>query len=529
VLVASFGAYQPRTFAVRLAAPAAKVAGVRSTPVVLHYDLAAASNDGARSARGFDDKGNALPAEMLPAQIAFNDVRFQLEPARSGVPNALVAKGQTIDLPAGSYNKVYVLAASAGGDQKAAFDVTGKKVELNIQDWGGFIGQWDDRQWSSTDTSHDDYGEMIGLKPSYIKRADLAWYSDHYHNASGENVAYSYSYLFAYEADLPPGKRSLKLPQNDKIRILAVSVADENPGVRPVQPLYDVLPSPNAGPADFTLSASSKQVTISQGRSATTRIIVMPRGSLSGNVSLTVSGLPKGVTASFNPASTTGYSTMTLAADRSAIPTSATVTITGKSGAMSHTADATVDVTRVMTGTVAVDLAPTYNVTGIYNDGSKFTPAASLDSDGFAFSAQLLGSEQVGDGVVFKVGPANAPDAVTSKTVALPDGKFASLKMLAVGVNGDQELQTFTVTYADGTSTSFTQSLSDWAVPRNFTGESAAVAMPYRLTADGSKDARTFYGNAYSFNLNSSKEVRSVSLPSNRDVLVFAMTLVPGT
>ena len=26
---------------------------------------------------GFDGKGNALPAEMLPAQITFNDVQFQ--------------------------------------------------------------------------------------------------------------------------------------------------------------------------------------------------------------------------------------------------------------------------------------------------------------------------------------------------------------------------------------------------------------------------------------------------------------------
>jgi len=34
-----------------------------------------------------------------------------------------------------------VLAASAEGDQEAAFKVGEKKVELNIQDWGGFIGQ----------------------------------------------------------------------------------------------------------------------------------------------------------------------------------------------------------------------------------------------------------------------------------------------------------------------------------------------------------------------------------------------------
>jgi len=54
-------------------------------------------------------QGDALPAEMLPEQITFNDVQFRLAPREDGTPNALVAKGQTIDLPAGHYNRVYVL------------------------------------------------------------------------------------------------------------------------------------------------------------------------------------------------------------------------------------------------------------------------------------------------------------------------------------------------------------------------------------------------------------------------------------
>jgi alpha-mannosidase len=242
-LVTSFSAYQPRTFSVKLAASRTKVASVHSAPVALHYDLATASTDGTPSVGGFDGKGNAFAAEMLPEQITFNDVQFRLAAATTGSPNAVVAKGQTIDLPEGRYDRVYVLAASADGDQDAAFEVGKKKVELNIQNWGGFIGQWDDRQWSSKDTSNDDYGEMTGIKPGYIKRADLAWYCSHHHNAAGENVPYAYSYLFAYSIDLPAGAKTIKLPDNDKIRIMAISVAGENTEVKPVQPLYDVLPS----------------------------------------------------------------------------------------------------------------------------------------------------------------------------------------------------------------------------------------------------------------------------------------------
>ena len=244
-LVTSFSAYQPRTFAVRLAAPQAKVPPAHSMPVTLHSALATASNDGKRLG-GFDGKGNALPAEMLPSQITFNDVQFRLTSAATEAPNAITAQGQTIDLPAGHYNRVYLLAASADGDRKATFKIGNTEVDLTIEDWGGFIGQWDDREWTSKDTSHDDYGEMMGIKPGYIKRADLAWYCSHHHNAAGENVPYRYSYLFAYPIDLPPGTKTITLPDNDKIRILAMSLADENPAVKPAQPLYDVLPPPRS-------------------------------------------------------------------------------------------------------------------------------------------------------------------------------------------------------------------------------------------------------------------------------------------
>ena len=526
-LVSSFTAYQPRTFAVKLAVPAAKVAGLRSTPVALHYNLATASNDGARSESGFDGRGNALPAEMLPSRIAFNDVPFQLAPSKTGEPNAIGAKGQTIDLPKGSYKRAYILAASADGDQEATFELGDNRVELTIQDWRGFIGQWDDRQWTSKDTSHDDYGEMTGLKPGYIKRADLAWYCDHHHNAAGENIAYAYSYLFAYVLDVPPGVKNIRLPDNDKIRILAISLAEENPSVKPVQPLYDALPSPHTGPADFTLAPSSPNISVPQSRTATTKIIVMPRGGLAGGVNLTASGLPEGVEASFNPSNTAGTSTMTLTASDSAAPATTTITITGATGNLSHAATTAVTITPVAAGTVPVDLSPAYNVMGIYDEGSRFKEAASLDNGGYSFSKQLIGAEQVGEGVVFKLGPANTLDVVTGKTIALPAGKFTDLKVLAVGVEGEQEMQTFSVSYSDGSSSSFTQSLSDWAGPRNFPGESVAFSLPYRLSSDGSRDTGAFYGYAYSFPLDSNKVVRSISLPGNRDVLVFALTLVP--
>jgi alpha-mannosidase len=266
-LVTSFTAYQPRTFALRLAPSTTKLAVIHSQPVTLNYDLAVASNDDTKvEGGGFDGKGNAMPAEMLSTQIAYHGVEFRLAPAKTGMPDAVVARGQTIQLPPGSYNRVYILAASADGDQTVKFRVGAKTAELNIQDWGGFIGQWDTRLWKTQDdrnwaiSAHhaawppadaqrreqrlpsarypEDY---VGLVPGYIKPASLAWYASHHHTADGLNQPYQYSYLFAYSIDVSRNAHALTLPDNDKVRVLAISVAEENPDLNPAQPLYNTL------------------------------------------------------------------------------------------------------------------------------------------------------------------------------------------------------------------------------------------------------------------------------------------------
>ena len=84
-------------------------------------------------------------------------------------------------------------------------------------------------------------GGFPGLAPGYIKRADVAWYASHHHTPDGLNEPYQYSYLFAYAIDLPANARTLTLPDNANIRVLAVSVAEGNPEVKPAQPLYDTL------------------------------------------------------------------------------------------------------------------------------------------------------------------------------------------------------------------------------------------------------------------------------------------------
>jgi alpha-mannosidase len=72
-----------------------------------------------------------------------------------------------------------------------------------------------------------------------VRPADVAWYASHHHTSDELNEPYQYSYLFAYAMDVPANAKTLTLPNNDRVRVLAVSVANENPAVMPAQPLSD--------------------------------------------------------------------------------------------------------------------------------------------------------------------------------------------------------------------------------------------------------------------------------------------------
>ena len=103
-----------------------------------------------------------------------------------------------------------------------------------------------------------------------------------------------------------------------------------------------------------------------------------------------------------------------------------------------------------------------------------------------------------------------------------------TLELLATGVNGSQPNQTFTVTYTDGTTATFTQSISDWAIPQGYAGESTALTTSYRDTSSGTKQAEPFNVYEYTFALNPTKTVRSLTLPEDANVEVLAATLIPA-
>jgi len=282
------------------------------------------------------------------------------------------------------------------------------------------------------------------------------------------------------------------------------------------------------GIGGFSLSAP-QTVFLNQNSTSNAAIKIADFGVFKGQVTLTLSSLPNGVTASIKGQGNKQTIVFTAAPD--AATGFAPITVTGTSGDITQSLTFTLAVSAALRGQSSgtiVDLSSAFDIYGIYKDGSTYS-TGGLDGAGDSYSANLLKSSRVLNLIPFKFGPAGQPDAIgcNGQSLTLPAGQFSTLVLLATGIQGNQTAQTITVNYTDGTSAQFVQSFSDWSSPQNFPGELEAIAMPYRNSANGTKEIGTFNLYAYEFALDSSKTVQSVTLPTNPDVVVLAATLEP--
>ena len=234
-------AFGLKAFALKLVPPPTVVARATSQVVPLTYDTDVISGRAKRDDGAMDASGGAYPAEMFPKQVIREGVEFQLGSTADGNKNALAAHGQSLELPAGNFNRVHLLAA-ADGDTASQIKIGATAHPFNIPNWTGYIGQWDNRLWDNPTKKIDLQPSQppTGLVPGYIKRTPVAWFATH-HNTPLGDAYYDYSYLFELTYDLPAGTKSLTLPDNSKIRIFAVSVASEPVATPPAAPLYDTL------------------------------------------------------------------------------------------------------------------------------------------------------------------------------------------------------------------------------------------------------------------------------------------------
>jgi hypothetical protein len=132
--------------------------------------------------------------------------------------------------------------------------------------------------------------------------------------------------------------------------------------------------TPGSATPDFSISASPSSLSIPSGNTANYTVTIGSMFGFSGNVGLTVGGLPPGASGSFTPASIPGSGTATLSISTTSGTAAGTypLTITGTSGTLSHSANVTLVVTppadftisaTPATQSVVAGTSGTYNVT----------------------------------------------------------------------------------------------------------------------------------------------------------------------
>jgi len=180
----------------------------------------------------------------------------------------------------------------------------------------------------------------------------------------------------------------------------------------------------------------------------------------------------------------------------------------------------------VVAGTPVV-LSAFTNRTGTVADGAA-VPGGGLDGLGDAFSANLLGGTVAAGGVTYSLGQAGTNNAVAAlgQTVALPPGRFDTLSFLGTSTAGARPGQLFVVHYADGSGGGYSQGMSDWRASSGYAGESTATATPHRARRNGTVDPRPANLYRYSFALDPTRTVVSVTLPRSPGVAILAADLL---
>ena len=169
--------------------------------------------------------------------------------------------------------------------------------------------------------------------------------------------------------------------------------------------------APIATSPTYTLSATS--VSIVQGSSGSSTVTSTVEDGFDSAVTLSVSGLPTGVTYTFTPTSITGSGTSSLALTVPAATAtgSYTVTVSGTGGSITQTTTFTLTVTAPVTAGFTISVSPT---SGSLAQGQSGYAVVTVTATGGFDSAVTLSSSGEPTGVTGKFSPTSITGSGTS-------------------------------------------------------------------------------------------------------------------
>ncbi|GAB7039278.1 MULTISPECIES: GH92 family glycosyl hydrolase [Catenuloplanes] len=173
--------------------------------------------------------------------------------------------------------------------------------------------------------------------------------------------------------------------------------------------------------------------------------------------------------------------------------------------------DLTPELTRDGTATVAATTEGNFDTVGWSYDAALLPPAGPVTWNGVTYQAP---------------DPAGtAPNLVTAtgQSLVLPQGAHNALELVATSHNGPVT-GAFTIGYADGGTDTRAVTVADWCgAPA--AGSTTALAMPHRIKAGQGVDGPPVSLFAISVPLTPGKQIRSLTLPDDNRIQVYAITL----
>jgi kumamolisin len=205
--------------------------------------------------------------------------------------------------------------------------------------------------------------------------------------------------------------------------------------------------APIATSPSYSLSATS--VSILQGASGSSTVTSTVVDGFDSAVALSASGLPTGVTGTFNPTSITGSgtSTLSLTVASTTAAGSYTITVTGVGGGITQTTTFTLTVTAPVTGGFSLSVSPT---SGSLARGQSGFAVVTVTATGGFDSAVALSATGIPSGVTGSFSPTSVTGSGTSDftlTVArnAPTGTHAITITGTSGSTSQSTTLTFTV------------------------------------------------------------------------------------
>jgi hypothetical protein len=173
----------------------------------------------------------------------------------------------------------------------------------------------------------------------------------------------------------------------------------------------DLIFAVGAGTPGFSVSASPSSVSVQQGTNAISTVTVTSQNGFNSATTLSVSGLPSGVTAAFStnpvtpPANSSATSTLTFTASSTATTGTSTVTVTGTSGTITHTTTIALTITAPSTQLIQNGGFETGTLANWTTGGAALPTISTVQKHSGSFSALAgasSGSEPNGDDFLYQ-------------------------------------------------------------------------------------------------------------------------------